>query len=146
MYLAIVQNVLLTIASPLVIKIIYGTKYIPAVSTLRIVTWYTSFSYMGSVRNIWILAEQKQKILWKINLTGALLNIALNYILIPIININGAAIASVATQFFVNFVLCMVVPSLRPVGRLIFRGINPVNLKILWSEQFQNSRHGIKTD
>lgn len=101
---------------------------------------------MGSVRNIWILAEQKQKILWKINLTGALLNIALNYILIPIININGAAIASVATQFFVNFVLCMVVPSLRPVGRLIFRGINPVNLKILWSEQFQNSRHGIKTD
>lgn len=143
-YLAILQNISLTIASPLVIKIIYGSEYSPAISTLRIVTWYTTFSYMGSVRNIWILAEQKQKILWKINLSGALLNIALNYILIPIININGAAIASVATQFFVNFILCLIIPSLRPVGRLIFKGINPANLKRMWSEQLLNSRHGIK--
>lgn len=143
-YLAILQNVLLTIASPFVIKIIYGDEYSSAVSTLRIVTWYTTFSYVGSVRNIWILAEQKQRILWKMNLSGALLNIALNYMLIPIVNINGAAIASVATQFFVNFILCWIIPSLHPIGRLIFEGINPVNLKRMWSELSLNFRHDIK--
>ena len=114
----------------------YG--YVPAIPTLRIITWYTAFSYMGSVRNIWILAEQKQKMLWKINLSGALLNVIANYILIPLIGINGAAIASVATQLFVNFVLCFMIPSLRPVGHLIIEGIDPRNLKELWVGHFSN--------
>ena len=93
---------------------------------------------MGSVRNIWILAEQKQKMLWQINLSGALLNVIANYILIPLIGINGAAIASVATQLFVNFVLCFMIPSLRPVGHLIIEGIDPRNLKELWVGHFSN--------
>lgn len=137
-YLALLQSIVLTIAAPLVIRIIYGAAYVPAIPTLRIITWYTAFSYMGSVRNIWILAEQKQKMLWKINLSGALLNVIANYILIPLIGINGAAIASVATQLFVNFVLCFMIPSLRPVGHLIIEGIDPRNLKELWVGHFSN--------
>ena len=137
-YLAVLQSIVLTIAAPLVIRIIYGAAYAPAIPTLRIITWYTAFSYMGSVRNIWILAEQKQKMLWKINLSGALLNVIANYILIPLIGINGAAIASVAAQLFVNFVLCFMIPSLRPVGYLIIEGIDPRNLKELWAGHFSN--------
>jgi O-antigen/teichoic acid export membrane protein len=137
-YLALLQSTVLTAAAPLVIRIIYGTTYAPASSTLRIITWYTAFSYMGSVRNIWILAEQKQKMLWKINLSGALLNVIANYILIPIIGINGAAIASVAAQLFVNFALCFIVPSLRPVGRMILEGIDPRQLRRLWSGHLSN--------
>lgn len=143
-YLALLQSIVLTIAAPLVIRIIYGAAYTPAISALKIITWYTAFSYMGSVRNIWILAEQKQKILWKLNLSGALLNVAANYILIPIIGINGAAVASVAAQFFVNFALCLIVPSLRPVGRLIFKGINPMKLKKLWAGQVSSLLHKTK--
>lgn len=143
-YLALLQSIVLTIAAPLVIRIIYGAAYAPAIPTLRIITWYTAFSYMGSVRNIWILAEQKQKMLWKINLSGALLNVIANYILIPLIGINGAAIASVAAQLFVNFVLCFMIPSLRPVGHLIIEGIDPKNLKELWSGHFPTPLHKIK--
>ena len=143
-YLALLQSIVLTIAAPLVIRIIYGAAYVPAIPTLRIITWYTAFSYMGSVRNIWILAEQKQKMLWKINLSGALLNVIANYILIPLIGINGAAIASVAAQLFVNFVLCFTIPSLRPVGHLIIEGIDPRNLKELWVGHFSNPFHKTK--
>jgi len=143
-YLALLQSIVLTAAAPLVIRIIYGAAYSPAIQTLRIITWYTAFSYMGSVRNIWILAEQKQKMLWKINLSGALLNIIANYILIPIIGINGAAIASVGTQFFVNFALCFVIPSLRPVGRLALKAINPKNLKKLWAVQLADRLRKIR--
>lgn len=132
-YLALAQSIVLMVFAKLVIHIIYGDAYSAAVPALQIITWYTSFSYIGSIRNIWILAEQKQKILWKINLSGALLNITANYILIPIIGINGAAAASVATQFFVNFILCYAIPTLRPVGRLILDGANPLNLKKIWS-------------
>ena len=137
-YLALLQSIVLTIAAPLVIRIIYGAAYVTAIPTLRIITWYTGFSYMGSVRNIWILAEQKQEMLWKINLSGALLNVIANYILIPLIGINGAAIASVIAQFLVNFVLCFMIPSLRPVGHLIIEGIDPRKLKSLWSRSFSN--------
>jgi O-antigen/teichoic acid export membrane protein len=143
-YLAQLQSIVLTVAAPLVIRIIYGAAYAPAIPTLKIITWYTAFSYMGSVRNIWILAEQKQKMLWKINLSGALLNVIANYILIPLIGINGAAIASVAAQVFVNFVLCFMVPSLRPVGQLIVEGIDPRNLKRMWYGRFSSPFRKIK--
>lgn len=134
-YLALAQSIVLTFAAPLVVRILYGSEYVAAVPTLQIITWYTSFAYMGSVRNIWILAEQQQKILWKINLSGAVLNIAMNYVLIPILGINGAAIASVAAQFFTNFVLCLIITTLRPVSKLIWDGINPLNLKSLWRDK-----------
>ena len=78
----------------------YGEAYLAAVPLLQIITWYSAFSYMGSVRNIWMLAEEKQKYLWIINLSGALLNVVGNFILIPLIGAAGAAIASVVTQFF----------------------------------------------
>ena len=143
-YLALLQSIVLTAAAPFVIRIIYGAAYAPAIPTLKIITWYTAFSYMGSVRNIWILAEQKQKMLWKINLSGALLNVIANYILIPLIGINGAAIASVAAQVFVNFVLCFMVPSLRPVGQLIVEGIDPRNLKRMWYGRFSSPFRKIK--
>ena len=58
------------------------------------------FSYLGSVRNVWMLAENKQKYLWIINLSGALGNVILNLILIPIMGVNGAAVASLCTQIF----------------------------------------------
>ena len=121
------------IGASVVVKMIYGDAYIEAISTLRIITWYTAFAHMGTVRNIWILAEQKQHLLWKINLSGALLNIVVNSLLIPIIGINGAAISSVLSQFFVNFVLCIIIKPLKTAGKLMIDGINPFNLRKLWS-------------
>lgn len=49
-----------------------------------------------------MLAEDKQKYLWVINLSGALANVILNYLLIPVMGIIGASIASLVTQFFTN--------------------------------------------
>ena len=131
-YLAVMQGFVITAGARIIINIIYGSAYGSAVPVLRTITWYTVFSYLGSVRNIWILAEQKQDLLWKINLSGALLNIAMNGVLIPLIGINGAAIASVAAQFFVNFVLCIVIKPLRKAGKLMLYGINPFNLRKIW--------------
>ena len=132
-YLALIQCIAFMIGASVVVKIIYGDAYIEAISTLRIITWYTAFAHMGTVRNIWILAEQKQHLLWKINLSGALLNIVVNSLLIPIIGINGAAISSVLSQFFVNFVLCIIIKPLKTAGKLMIDGINPFNLRKLWS-------------
>lgn len=64
-YLSLAQSVVMTLFSRWIIFILYGTAYNPAISALQIIVWYTTFSYMGSVRNIWILAMINKSIYGK---------------------------------------------------------------------------------
>ena len=128
-YMALLQSVCLTLFARPIMRILYGTAFIAAVPVLQIITWYSSFSYMGSVRSIWMLAEGKHKYLWIINLSGASLNIALNVALIPVWGASGAAIASVLTQFFTNFVIGYLLKPIRYNNQLVVNSINPVHLQ-----------------
>ncbi len=125
LYLGVFQSIFFTLFAKWVVLIMYGAEYIDAIPILQTVTWYTAFSYIGYVRNIWMLAEDKQKYLWIINLSGAVLNVIINAVLIPIAGAVGAAIASVITQFFTNFVLCFIFKPIKPVSKLIIKSLNP---------------------
>ena len=129
-YMGLAQSVVLTLLARPVVGILYGEAYLAAIPLLQIITWYSSFSYMGSIRNIWMLAEEKQKYLWIINLSGALLNVIENFVLISMFGVAGAAIASVLTQFFTNFLLCFLIKPIRPTVVLIVRALHP---KILFN-------------
>lgn len=124
-YLSAAQCVFVIVFADMIIRILYGSDYEPAVSALRIIVWYTTFSYLGSVRNIWILAEGLQKYLWIINLSGAAANVALNAWLIPVMGINGAALASLVTQFFTNVVVGFLIRPIRRNNALMLRGLDP---------------------
>ncbi len=80
---------------------------------------------MGAIRNIWLLAEEKQKYLPGINLAGCVLNILLNAFMIPLYGACGAAFASFLTQFFMNFVLGFLIGSVRENNKLMLKGMNP---------------------
>ena len=127
-YLSLLQCIVMTVFSSLIIHVIYGDAYAAAAPALQIVVWYITFSYFGAVRNIWILAEGKQKSLLPINLIGALANVALNAAFIPIWGINGAAIASLVTQFMTNIITGYVFPSIRGVNNVLLKGLDPHNL------------------
>jgi O-antigen/teichoic acid export membrane protein len=127
-YLSVAQSVVLSVFAPLVTTILYGEAYAPTASVLRILIWYTIFSYMGTIRNIWLLAEEKQKYLWVINLLGAVANIVMNLIFIPLWNIAGAALAALLTQIFTNVILGFIIRPIRRNNVLILRGFNPANL------------------
>ena len=101
-YLSIAQSIAFTILAKPIIYLLYGQTFAPAISILRILIWFLAFSFMGNVRNVWILAEEKQKYLWIINLSGALFNILLNAVMIPFLGAIGAAAASLLTQIFTN--------------------------------------------
>ncbi len=124
-YVSLAQSIVMTIFAWFIIRILYGTAYDPASGALQIVVWYTTFSYMGSVRNIWILAHNMQHYLWKINMFGAIANIAINAILIPIIGIYGAAVASLMTQLFTNVIIGYIIKDIRPNNVIMVRGLNP---------------------
>ena len=124
-YMSLAQSIAFTVLAGPIVTILYGADYAPSIPLLRITVWYVTFSYYGMIRNIWILAEQKQKYLWIINLSGALMNVALNIILIPLIGAAGAAVASLATQFFTNVIVNMIIRPIRYNNRLMLKGLDP---------------------
>lgn len=133
-YMALIQAAGFAVFARLIVWILFGPEYLSAVPALRILVWYIAFSYMGAVRNIWILAEGNQRYLWKINLAGAAANILLNALLIPRWGACGAAFASLATQFFANFVLGFMIAPLRKNNQLLLAGLHPMVLWDMWKQ------------
>ena len=119
------QSLIMTILAPFIVQILYGRDYEPSILALQIIVWYTTFSYMGSVRNVWILGQGKQKYLWILNLGGALANVLFNFVLIPLWGIYGAALSSLITQAFTNIVMNVIVWPLRHNNTLIWKSLNP---------------------
>lgn len=125
LYLSLAQSVVFTVGGEIIIGILYGNDYAAAVPVFRILVWFLAFSMMGSVRNVWILAEQKQNYLWVINLSGALYNIVLNFVLIKPLGACGAALASLMTQVFSNMILGFIWRPLRENNKLIINSLRP---------------------
>jgi hypothetical protein len=119
--LSLLQSVGMSILAKPLIWVIYGEDYLPAASVLQISVWYVAFGYYGSVRNVWILAEEKQQYLWIIDLSGAICNVLCNWIMIPMWGACGAAIASLTTQMLINVVLCFFLREMRPCGVLMLK-------------------------
>ena len=131
---ALTQSIGMTIMAEPIIYLLYGKSYLDAVPMLQLAVWYDTFGYYNSVRNIWILAEEKHKHLTKINIVGALANIVLNACLIPIWGGIGAAIASIISHFFTNVVIGFIYEPIRRNNYLMLKGLNPkVIIGIAWS-------------
>ena len=138
-YLSLAQSLVTALFSEWIIRFLYGTAYAPAINVLRIIVWYTTFSYLGAVRNIWILANSMQKYLWRINMVGALANVALNAVLIPMFGINGAAVASLLTQIFTNVIVGYIIKPIRLNNRIMIDALNMKYLhnaieKLMWKK------------
>ena len=123
--LSLAQSVGMTVLAKPLVFLLYGTEYAKTAGILAVAVWYNTFGHYGSVRNIWILAEGKQKYLTAINVTGAFANVALNFVLIPIWGAVGAAVASVITQFFTNVIIGFVFKPIRKNNTLMIKGLNP---------------------
>lgn len=142
-YLSLVQCVGMTIFAKIIIYITYGKFYYPAVSVLQISVWYTTFAHIGTVRNIWILAEEKQQYLWIINMFGAITNIVLNALLIPIMGINGAAVASLLTQMFSNVGVGYIMKPIRRNNTLMIQALDPRILREMFKQIITRKRNNL---
>lgn len=119
----IAYGLFITVFAKQIILIFYGQKYLGAVNSLSLIVWYTSFSYFGAINNVFMVAEDKIKWVQVTTLVGAICNVILNFNLIPLWGIVGAALASLLTQFLANFILMAVIPDLRKGFGIMVRGI-----------------------
>ena len=124
--MSLTQSIVMTLLAKPMVYLLFGSDYSRTASILAVAVWFVTFSYYGSVRNIWILAEGKQKYLPGINITGAVANILLNLIMILHWGAIGAAGASLLTQFFTNVVIGFIFKPIRHNNYLMGRSLNPM--------------------
>lgn len=128
-YLSISVSLIITLFAEFIINVLYGVEYIAAANPLRIVIWYTAFSYLGVARNAWIVCENKQKYLKYIYISAAFINVLLNYIFIPVWGASGAAIASLITQAATVLIVPYFIKDLKENTILIFEAIRLKNIR-----------------
>lgn len=122
-YSALFASAAICVLSEPIILVLYGEAYQPAVAPLRIVVWYTTFSYLGVARNAWIVSENKQKYLKYLYIGAAAINVVLNVVLIPVLGASGAAMASLITQVATVIVLPPMFRPLRPNVKLMLEAL-----------------------
>ena len=123
MWTCLLYGLFVTLFAKQIILIIYSESYLGAVDSLSIIVWYTSFSYIGSVNNIFLVCEGKEKYAQWLTLAGAVCNVALNYLLIPSYGIAGAAFASLSTQILANFIIPCILKPMRPAMKFMLEGV-----------------------
>ena len=88
-------------ARPLV-DLIYSNQYSLATTPVQILIWTVSFLFINGAASILLNAIDKEKTVTKVYIIAALFNVALNFILIPHMSYDGAAIATVASEILIT--------------------------------------------
>ena len=130
-YFSVFVSLGFTILAEFVIDILYGANYMPAAAPLRIITWYTAFSYLGSARNAWVVSKGCQRYLFSIYGVAALANVILNCLLIPTMGASGAAIASLVAQIFTTLIVPFFIRDMKENSMMMLEAI-ALN-RILWN-------------
>lgn len=122
-YLSAFVSIIFVVFGEIIIKLLYGEEYIPSSTPLKVVTWYTIFSYFGVARGAWMVCNDCQKYLKYMYTAAIVINVGLNLLFIPLIGATGAALASLITQICTSMLLPMTIKDLRPNVKLMWEAI-----------------------
>lgn len=106
-----------------VIYLLYGKAYLGARGALVIVVWYTGITSIGSLTQVYLATENKNKYVNYFALAGLVTDVVLNALLIPKMGILGAAIATLITYTVIHIVMPLAIKDTRDAGRLIIQGM-----------------------
>lgn len=113
----------ITFLSPWVIKTLYGSAYLSGASVLSIHIWAGVFVFLGVASGRWLEIENYTKTYFFRTFIGAIINLILNIILIPKYGIDGAAIATLVSQFAIIFFMGFILKT-RKQTVLMLKSIN----------------------
>ncbi|AKB50014.1 Membrane protein involved in the export of O-antigen, teichoic acid lipoteichoic acids [Methanosarcina barkeri str. Wiesmoor] len=95
-----------TILAERIILLIYrDVQYSPSAVALQILIWASVLSFINYAPSTYFSSTNRQRALMIFTFIGAVLNICLNFILIPRFSYNGAAIATVCSELAVGILM-----------------------------------------
>jgi O-antigen/teichoic acid export membrane protein len=93
----------MTFLSEWLVVLLYGENFRAAGKVLSIHIWSGVFVFLGVAFSKYLMAENLSKKSLQRTVAGVLVNVLLNYILIPIYGITGAAVATLVGQVVANY-------------------------------------------
>ena len=93
-WLAVAIALPTTFLAPWVIRVLYGEAFSPASGVLSIHVWAGVFVFFGSAWGKWMLLENRIKMVSFFHINAMVVNLVLNYVLIPRFGILGAGYAT----------------------------------------------------
>ena len=103
-WIAIAIALPMTFLSDWVIHLLYGDQYNQAGSVLMIHIWTSVFVFLGVASGKWFMAENLQMLSFWRTFNGMVINVILNFILIPKYGVQGAAIATLISQVIAAYI------------------------------------------
>ena len=98
-WLAIAIALPMTFLSEWLVVLLYGAEYSQASLVLMIHIWASVFVFLGVASGNWYLSENLQTLAFMRAFYGMLTNIVLNFFMIPVYGIKGAAMATLLSYF-----------------------------------------------
>ena len=89
-----------TLLAPTIINLVYGEEFSGSVSALRVLVWASAIMYVTIVQGGIFVAADRQMPRMKIFAMAVVLNITLNFIVIPKYSYIGASVTTVITEAF----------------------------------------------
>lgn len=103
----------LSLASPILVSLVFGQDYTAAIPVLAIHVWTSVFVVLGLVGVKWLIAENLSHMVLYQTVFGAVLNIILNILFIPRYGVAGAAAATLSSYAAMVFLPDLILPKLR---------------------------------
>lgn len=104
--------IIIFVCAPFIIKILYGSDFSDSASVLRIYVWSSPLYMLVLILQHHLINHDKTKIFFMLSIATAIINIILNFLLIPTMGMHGAALASVISLIF-YLILPVISPQLR---------------------------------
>lgn len=103
LFLGLMLAVFVTIIAKPFITVVFGSEYLSSAFILQIHIWACVFVFMRSMVSKWLIAEDLLKYSLISHGLGAIINIIVNYYLIPIYGGVGAALATLISYFIASY-------------------------------------------
>lgn len=113
----------MTFLSTFIVTLIFGQGYAAAGNVLSIHIWAALFVFFGWTKGMWIVAEGETVFALVSTVCGAMMNILLNFWLIPKYQEKGAAIATVLSYGLTDYVFCFIYPPARKLAKIMTKAI-----------------------
>ena len=112
-FLSIIVALPMTFLSDLVLALLFGDRYAEAAPVLAIHIWAAIFVFLGVASSKWFISENRQVLGLQRTVLGAVVNIILNFLLIPSSGPIGAAFATVLANAMAAYFFDLVSKSTR---------------------------------
>ncbi|GAB6069486.1 flippase [Thiomicrorhabdus hydrogeniphila] len=122
-WLSITVAIFVSFTSQIIIDVTFGPNYKESAMVLILIIWAGAFSALGSVSARYLTVENKAKKLAVRMIVAMSLNVVLNYILLPIYGIEGAAIATLVSLIVANYFMNYFDKDLNQLAKVVNRAL-----------------------